>query len=68
VHTYQPNHPEVTTHLNFRNYLRAHPKVARDYAVLKAGLARQFPNDIESYIEGKAAFIRDIIQRAGEEL
>ena len=68
VHTYQPDHPEVTTHLNFRNYLRSHPEVAHEYAVLKAELARQFPNDIESYIEGKAAFIRDIIQKAGQGL
>jgi GrpB-like predicted nucleotidyltransferase (UPF0157 family) len=64
VHTYGPDHPEVVTHLNFRDYLRAHPEVARQYAVLKANLARQFPHDIDSYIEGKAPFIRDILQKA----
>jgi GrpB-like predicted nucleotidyltransferase (UPF0157 family) len=67
VHTYQPDHPEVTTHLNFRNYLRAHPEVAREYATLKVALARQFSDDIFSYIEGKEVFIRDIIRKAGEE-
>jgi GrpB-like predicted nucleotidyltransferase (UPF0157 family) len=64
VHTYGPDHPELAHHLDFRDYLRAHPGIAGEYAALKEELARQFPHDIEGYMAGKDAFIREIIQKA----
>jgi GrpB-like predicted nucleotidyltransferase (UPF0157 family) len=51
-------------HQSFRNYLRAHPDAASEYAALKCELARRFPTDREAYIEGKAAFVRRILDLA----
>jgi len=64
VHTYQPDNPEVARHLDFRDYLIAHPQEARRYARIKEKLARQFPHDIDGYMAGKDAFIKEMIQKA----
>ena len=55
---------ELARHLALRGYLRAHPESALAYGELKRRLARQFPHDIEAYIEGKAAFIQGILDLA----
>ena len=41
----------------FRDYLRRHPDVASDYAVLKRDLASRFADDREAYTTAKTAFI-----------
>jgi GrpB-like predicted nucleotidyltransferase (UPF0157 family) len=64
VHTYQPGNPEVDHHLDFRDYLIARPEEAQQYASLKMELARQYPHDIDAYIAGKDAFIKEIIRKA----
>lgn len=53
LHIYQIGSPEIERHLVFRDYLRSHPDVAREYGELKRNLSRQFPYDIDSYINGK---------------
>ncbi len=64
VHTYGVGHPEIPRHLNFRDYLTAHPGEARAYSRLKEDLARGFPEDTESYTEGKSEFIREVDAKA----
>ncbi len=64
VHIFQTGHPEISRHLNFRDYLRAHPKTAVTYSDLKAGLAMQFRTDTEGYTNSKTAFIRDVDAKA----
>jgi len=64
VHAFQAGNPEMERHLNFRNYMIAHTEEARAYSRLKQELARKFPEDIESYIEGKDEFIKEIDKRA----
>ncbi len=66
MHIFEIGNPEATRHLDFRDYLRAHPEVARQYAGLKAELARQFPNDIGAYNQGKYGFIKEMERRARE--
>jgi GrpB-like predicted nucleotidyltransferase (UPF0157 family) len=44
-------------HVRFRDRLRRHPEVAREYAELKKALADQHRNDRERYTEAKAEFI-----------
>jgi GrpB-like predicted nucleotidyltransferase (UPF0157 family) len=66
VHTFGLNHAEVARHLDFRDYLRAHPAITGQYAALKERLARQFPHDIQGHMAGKDAFIREIICKAQE--
>lgn len=55
--------------LTFRNMLRLDPVVASAYAELKREVAARYPADREAYIEGKTAFVRDVLrdaqQRAG---
>ena len=55
----------LRNHLAVRDYLRAHPETARAYGELKKRLAAQFPNDIDSYVEGKTAFILAILRKQG---
>jgi GrpB-like predicted nucleotidyltransferase (UPF0157 family) len=51
--------------LAVRDFLRLHRETAQAYGELKKRLAREFSHDIESYIDGKTAFLLDVLQRAG---
>lgn len=53
--------PALREHIVFRNTLRADAALAAAYAVLKRDLARRFPHDIDSYVEGKTAFVRSVL-------
>ncbi len=64
AHAFQIGDPNIERHLAYRDYLRAHPGVAARYGALKAALARRFPEDIYSYMEGKDAFIKETEQQA----
>ena len=64
AHAFQIGDSGVERHLAFRDYLRAHPAVAEHYGILKAGLAQQFPEDIEGYMQGKDAYIKATEQDA----
>jgi len=44
--------------------LQAHPLIAVEYGELKERLARQNPNDIDAYIDGKDAFVKEHERRA----
>jgi GrpB-like predicted nucleotidyltransferase (UPF0157 family) len=66
VHAYEPDNPEVARHLEFRDYLIAHPEAAEQYAELKYMLAKQFRYDRESYTNSKTPFIREIEQKASQ--
>ena len=64
LHAFETEHPEIERHINFRDYLWAHPEEAQDYQELKLRLADVFPNDSQNYTSGKTALIRVIDQRA----
>jgi putative glutamine amidotransferase len=51
-------------HLAFRDWLRAHPEDAAAYEALKRKLAASHPRDIQSYVDGKTAFVSAIEERA----
>ena len=55
----------IVNQMAVRDYLRAHPDIARGYGELKKRLAAQFPDDIESYVVGKTDFVLDVLRRAG---
>lgn len=48
----------------FRDYLSDHIYEAREYEALKVELAEKYPNDRESYTEGKAEKIKKILRKA----
>lgn len=58
VHAYAVGSPELERHLAFRDYLRSHSDVAEEYSGLKRRLAKQYPSDIEAYMDGKDPFIK----------
>ncbi|MCM3708029.1 MULTISPECIES: GrpB family protein [Cytobacillus] len=66
VHIYEKGSLEITRHLAFRDYLRANREEAEKYGALKTELAEQFPFDMDSYIKGKEALVKEIEMRALE--
>jgi GrpB-like predicted nucleotidyltransferase (UPF0157 family) len=58
---------EFKRHVLFRNYLRTHPEVAREYAELKRRLAEQYRDDRSQYQKAKSGFIDSLIERAERE-
>jgi GrpB-like predicted nucleotidyltransferase (UPF0157 family) len=54
--------------LAFRDYLRAHAEVAKDYGVLKRRLAIEFEQDREAYTEAKSGFIQEVLGRAADDV
>jgi GrpB-like predicted nucleotidyltransferase (UPF0157 family) len=60
----QGNEPH-RKHIAFRNHLREHPEVARDYAALKTRLAEQHAEDRLGYTDAKDAFVAQVLRAAG---
>ncbi len=51
-------------HVLFRDTRIQYPRLAEEYAVLKAGLAQRHPTDRGAYLDGKAPFIERVLQMA----
>ena len=66
VHAFAEQSPHILRHLAFRDFLRSHPDIALEYSQLKQRLAAAHPFDIEAYMDGKDAFIRQTQERALE--
>jgi len=64
VHIFQNGSNEIKRHLVFRDYLKEHPNEKKMYGELKEKLAKQFPFDIDSYINGKEHLVKEIEARA----
>ncbi|HEV3416704.1 MAG TPA: GrpB family protein, partial [Pirellulales bacterium] len=47
-------------HLQFRDHLRAHPEIAKQYAALKRTLAARDWQDMNEYADAKTDFIRRV--------
>jgi len=64
VHVFQSGDPELQRHLDFRDFMLAHPAIAQEYSDLKRALALAHPEDSDAYMDGKDAFIRGVDERA----
>jgi len=64
LHVFAVDDPEVTRHVHFRDYLRAHPEEAKAYQEIKVQLAETFFNDVGAYTDGKTTFIQMVDARA----
>jgi GrpB-like predicted nucleotidyltransferase (UPF0157 family) len=65
IHSYaERSVSEIDRHLDFRDYLLAHPETARAYSNLKRRLVEHCIDDMQCYSDGKTAFIRDVEERA----
>lgn len=51
-------------HVMFRDYLRAHPDAAQEYARLKRELAAHYGLDRETYTDSKTGFVMETLQKA----
>ena len=51
---------ELKRHLAFRDYLRLHPEAVNEYSKVKVEAAKLYPEDIDQYIDYKAAVIEKI--------
>jgi GrpB-like predicted nucleotidyltransferase (UPF0157 family) len=60
LHAFARGDFNLARHLAFRDYLRGHPEVAREYGELKRAVAKTCENDIGRYCDGKDAFVKDI--------
>ncbi len=69
LHMLEISSREWKNHIFFRDYLIQNPDKAKQYTELKITLAQRFNADRNAYTEGKALFIKEIIQQtAGEGL
>jgi GrpB-like predicted nucleotidyltransferase (UPF0157 family) len=66
LHVFQTGDKQIARHLVFRDYMMEHCEEMEAYATLKQELAKRFTYDIEKYIEGKDAFIKEIDRKAEE--
>ena len=64
VHAFEAGSTGVERHLAFRDYMIAHPVEAQAYSVLKQKLAKEHPDDIEAYMDGKDPFIKEYETKA----
>jgi GrpB-like predicted nucleotidyltransferase (UPF0157 family) len=64
IHMVEPRFAEHWERLLFRDYLIAHPEVAREYADLKTRLSAAFPNDRVAYTRGKTEFVVQVTAQA----
>ena len=60
LHIFMARSPHLIRHLAFRDYLRAHPAVAREYSELKLKVIESCQADMEAYMDGKDAFIKRV--------
>lgn len=64
LHAFHAGSIQITRHLAFRDFMRAHPHHAREYAELKLRLAAAHPQDIGAYTDGKDDFIQEMDAKA----
>ena len=64
LHLCGPAHPCVSDQLLFRDFLIANPDRATEYAELKSTLEKTNSNGMMEYLEKKAPFILETLQRA----
>jgi len=62
IHIFEGTNSAVADHLDFRDYLRAEPEVAKEYEKLKVELATRFEFDTQKYTEAKSEFIRIVLE------
>ena len=60
LHIFEEGSQHVERHLAFRDYLAAHPNVAKEYSSLKERLTTGYHPTWDGYIDGKEPFISRI--------
>lgn len=63
LHVWSADSPEITRHLEFRDWLRSHPEDRDAYAVAKGNLAAQGFKTMPEYAEAKNEIVDQITQK-----
>lgn len=66
VHIFQAGDENISTHLNFKEYLLNNPLEAKAYGDIKLNLKKQFPTDHYKYQEGKQQFVGELAAKANK--
>jgi len=64
IHVRYPNDDDSRDKILFRDYLIDYPDAAKEYAMLKRGLLKNYKNDRNGYTVAKSTFINKIINLA----
>lgn len=64
LHIHERGSSQIKRHVNFRDYMIQHPDDAKAYAALKINLAKQFSDDMNSYVFGKDKLVQEIDTKA----
>jgi GrpB-like predicted nucleotidyltransferase (UPF0157 family) len=64
VHAFAAGDPQVVKHLAFRDYLRAHPVAAANYAAIKREAATTHATDPTGYVAFKHDFVEQMVAEA----
>jgi GrpB-like predicted nucleotidyltransferase (UPF0157 family) len=67
LHLAEPDHPALVQPLRFRDYLRRYPEIAEKYGELKKELAQRCGEDMDAYVNGKTAFIEQVMSEIEKE-
>ncbi|WP_028389017.1 GNAT family N-acetyltransferase [Legionella fairfieldensis] len=68
VHIFEHNSDHWCNKLIFRDYLRSHPDLTKEYEQLKAKLAQEHLHDREKYTDEKLDFVNRVLQLAKNNL
>ncbi len=66
IHIFEVGSAQVERHLAFRDYMITHPEAAQRYSELKRELAREHPQNIDGYMDGKDGFIKEMDRKAAQ--
>ena len=64
IHAFVHQSPQILRHLAFRDYLLAYPETAQAYSDLKRRLVQTCNGDIDAYVDGKDAFVKEVERKA----
>jgi GrpB-like predicted nucleotidyltransferase (UPF0157 family) len=64
IHVVEWNSIAWHHYIHFRDYLNAHPSIAKEYNDLKENLASAFADDRQRYTAGKQAWIESALKEA----
>ncbi|WP_082853507.1 GrpB family protein [Clostridium coskatii] len=63
IHCYESNNVDFYFVTRFRDFLNEHKEYAKEYSDLKISLAKQYPDDRNTYTDKKESFVRMIYQK-----
>ena len=66
VHAIEPDNEEWLNFVAFRDFLRAHPDVTREYEAMKRQSAAKYEHDRVAYTDSKSPFISETLVKANE--